>query len=312
MKIALYDIDSKIPNLALMKLSAWHKKQGDDVELYTPLKQYDKVYASQIFTDSTPQYHYDELGGSGTENFDIVLPEEVEHIMPDYELYPNMDYSLGFTTRGCIRKCPFCFVPKKEGMIKINADMYEFWNPKHKRIIFLDNNATAKPEHLKKTLEQVRKEDLTCEFNQGLDLRILTEDVAEDLKKTKLSELYFAWDNRVTESLIERGVKILHKVGLKTSRFYILVGFDSTFEDDLYRLNKIKEWNKKYDLHISPYCMRFKTVKGNKKYTQLSRWVNMPRFYFKMTFEEFKKAELKFKQDKREHYVDISKQDTLL
>ena len=263
MKIGLYDIDSKIPNLALMKLSAWHKKQGNEVELFIPLKKYDKVYASKIFTDSKILYGFDDVGGSGTEDFGKVLPEEVEHIMPDYGLYPKMDYSLGFTTRGCIRKCPFCFVPLKEGMIKENADIYEFWNKKHKRIIFLDNNATAKPEHLNKILLQVQKENLICEFNQGLDLRILTKEIVKELKRTKLSNLWFAWDNIKTELLIKRGIDILREVGIKSFRFYVLVGFDSTIEDDLYRFNKIKKWNKDYGLQIRPYCMRFKSISAH-------------------------------------------------
>jgi len=293
MNIGLYDVDSTIPNLALMKLSAWHKKKGDKVELYFPLKKYDYVFASQIFTDSKPVYHYDEIGGSGTQNWGKVLAPEIEHIMPDYDLYPKMDYSLGFTTRGCLRKCEFCFVPKKEGMIRVNTDIYEFWNPKHKKIIFMDNNATAQPVHLKKILKQVQKENLKVEFNQGLDLRLMTDDIANELKNTRLSNLFFAWDSIKTEALIMRGIDMLHKAGIRGCRFYVLVGFDSTIEEDLYRFNKLKEINKKYNMFIRAYCMRFKTCRGIKIYSDMANWVNSNSLYVAMTFEEFLKSKEK-------------------
>ena len=296
MKIGLYDIDSKIPNLALMKISAWHKKQGDETELFFPLKAnlYDKVYASQIFTWSKPIYRYDEIGGSGTKNWGMVLSEEIEHIMPDYDLYPNMDYSLGFTTRGCIRNCEFCIVRQKEGFIKTNADIYEFWNKKHKRIVFLDNNANAQPIHLKKILSQVRKEGLTVEFNQGLDIRLLTLDIAKELKKTRLSELWFAWDNIKDEKSVLRGIDILKKAGIKNFRFYVLVGFNSTFEEDLYRFNTLKKINQEKKLNIRPYCMRYNTVKKISKYIRLAEWVNMPQFWTKMDYERFVKKQIEY------------------
>jgi len=296
--IGLYDIDSKIPNLVLMKLSAWHKKQGNNVELFMPMKKYDWVYASQIFTDSKPLYHYDEIGGSGTQNWDKVLPPEIEHIMPDYDLYPKMDYSVGFTTRGCLRHCDFCFVPLKEGMIRINTDIYEFWDKRHKRIVFLDNNATAQTLHLIKILKQVQKESLTCEFNQGLDIRLLTKDIVEELKKTKLSELWFAWDNIKTELQVIRGINLLKEAEIKNFRFYVLVGFDSTFEEDLYRFEKLKSLNKELKLNIRPYCMRFKDCRGKSEYIRLAEWVNMPQFYSKMTFEQFKQAQIDYSNKK--------------
>ena len=142
-KIGLIDIDSKIPNLALMKISAYFKGLGDDVELTAPLfaNQYDQVFASKVFTYSSMPVLPEQaiVGGSGY-SLKTCLDEDMEHIMPDYDLYPGMDYSLGFTTRGCSRKCPFCIVPEKEGRIRFNADVYEFWDRRHKKIILLDNN----------------------------------------------------------------------------------------------------------------------------------------------------------------------------
>ena len=147
MKIGLFDIDSKIHNLALMKISSWHKSFGDHTELYNPLMNgnYDKVYVSKIFTKLNKEEGYipknSIVGGSG---YDLkkILPYDMEHFMPDYLLY-NLDYSLGFTTRGCIRNCEFCIVRQKEGNIKEHAEVEEFKNPKSNVVVLLDNNFLA-------------------------------------------------------------------------------------------------------------------------------------------------------------------------
>jgi len=150
MKIGLYNVDSKIPNLALMKLSAFHKAQGNCVEWYSPLfhNEYDKIYASKVFTFSDNGYLKNDMiiGGSGW-NLKCKLPEEIEHIYPDYSLYPKCDYSMGFLTRGCIRSCDYCIVPRKEGTIRKNADYFEFTKDQ-KRIMLLDNNILAYKGHL--------------------------------------------------------------------------------------------------------------------------------------------------------------------
>ena len=152
MKVGLIDVDghSGFPNLALMKLSAWHKSNGDSVEWYSPMfsGHIDRVYKSKIFTFSQDFEYYidaDEVisGGTGYKDYETVLPEEVEHVFPDYSLYPDFDSAIGFLTRGCIRNCPWCVVPKKEG--KIHA--YETWQqikrPDSNKILFLDNNVLA-------------------------------------------------------------------------------------------------------------------------------------------------------------------------
>lgn len=134
MLIGLHDSDkTKFPNLALMKISAWHKKQGDEVEVFTPelSNKYDKIYSSKVFAftaedNGLPGDERVIKGGTGYKN-NSELPEFIEHIMPDYTLY-NLDYSIGFLTRGCVRSCPWCIVPEKEGKIRKNADITEFFN----------------------------------------------------------------------------------------------------------------------------------------------------------------------------------------
>ena len=148
MKIGLYDVDSKIPNLPLMKLSAWHKQKGDQVEKYSPLFHfsYDKIYASKVFFDSNKGYLRNDMiiGGSGY-NLTLKLSHEIEHIYPDYDLY-NCKHAMGFITRGCIRKCGFCIVPRKEGYIRKNADLSEFCKEQEK-VMLLDNNILAYENH---------------------------------------------------------------------------------------------------------------------------------------------------------------------
>ena len=152
MKIGLIDVDghSGFPNLALMKLSAWHKSKGDTVEWYSPMfsGHMDAVYMSKVFTfsDDFPYYvDADEVikGGTGYKDYITVLPEEAEHIFPDYSIYPSCDYAIGFLTRGCIRSCPWCIVPKKEGTIRAYDEWEHIKRGDSNRILFMDNNVLA-------------------------------------------------------------------------------------------------------------------------------------------------------------------------
>ncbi len=285
MKICLINIDSKIPNLALKKIEKYHLDKGDKViwnnELF--INSVDKTYVSCIFTKNKNRINdylnKAEIGGTG---YDIhkELPPEIEEIKPRI--------NLGFTTRGCIRKCKFCVVPEKEGKIRIVGDLYDLWDYKAKQIILLDNNILAVKEHFLKICRQAQKENLTIEFNQGLDIRLLDKKVAEELKKIKLSELWFAWDNLKDEEDVRKGIFILKEVGIKSFRFYVIVGFDTTFEEDLYRFNTLKEITIKEKLNIRPYCMRHESHYGDNKYIIMAEWVNMPWLFMKKDYYEAK------------------------
>lgn len=283
MKILLIDIDSKIPNLALKKIEKYHLDIGDKViwnnELF--INSVDKTYVSCIFTKNKYKCREfedrAEIGGSG---YDIYkrLPKEIEAVKPRI--------NLGFTTRGCIRKCPFCIVWKKEPELKIEGDLYDIWDGKAKKVIFLDNNVTAFKLHLIKILKQLQKENIQGEYNQGLDIRLLDNEIAQELKKTKLSELWFAWDNIKDQPLIEKGILTLKKSKIKSFRFYVLVGFNSTFEEDLYRFRTLKNIAIKEKLWIRPYCMRYEEKYYDDKYIKLAQWVNMPWLFMKMDYPE--------------------------
>ena len=205
--------------------------------------------------------------------------EQVEHLMPDYSLY-NLDYSLGFTTRGCIRNCGFCIVRKKEGKIKEHAEVEEFLNPKSNIIVLLDNNFLALPSHIKK-LQKYIDRDWIMDFNQGLDIRLINEENAKLLARVKhRKQIHFAWDLMNYEKEFKEGIKILFKAGIKSYRImvFVLCGFNTNFEEDFYRFNEL------LSLGVDPFIMIYGDV--DRKTKEFSRWVNK-RLYKFCELEDF-------------------------
>ena len=283
-KIGLIDVDSKIPNLALMKISTYYKQKGYQVELTEPqfVDIYDKIFVSKVFAHSElpifPPCEL-EIGGSGYD-LDLKLPDNIECLMPDYSLYLNSNYSLGFTTRGCIRKCPFCIVPQKEGKIQAVADLYDIWNRNHEKIVLLDNNILAAPKHFFKITSQIKKENLVVDFNQGLDCRLLTKLVAKELKSLRRPFLRFAFDNVKYEKKVLEAIDLLRKHGINGASWYVLVGFDSTIREDLYRLNLLKKLGQRC------YVQRYNCCK-EKIYIPMARWANQFHIFMGMSFKQF-------------------------
>lgn len=249
MKVLLMDLDLLrqnrrrkriFPNLALMKLSAHHKKRGDEVYLNFPLQKPDITYASCVFTwnskgkDSVPAGAV--IGGSGID-IKAELPPEIEHIKLDYNLYPGIDYSLGFTSRGCIRKCPWCIVPEKEGRIRATASVYEFLDRQRHKIVLLDNNFLASPLW-RHTVADLINIGLEVDFNQGLDIRLVDSEVAWCLSQLKTKQLRFAFDDIGYEEAVRRGIETLTTRGISSRRlsFYVLVGY----EDDETAVERMK------------------------------------------------------------------------
>ncbi len=231
MKVCLLDLDINkrrrpFPNLALMKLSAYHKARGDDVTLNFPLAA-DITYGSCVFTWNKEKANglAAQFGGGG---IDIIakLPSEIEHIMPDYDLYPNSDASIGYTSRGCSRDCPWCKVRAKEGFIQAWASPREFYDPRFKRMLLLDNNTLAAP-NWKETLIELSGLPVIVDINQGLDIRILSDEHIYYLKRIRTQKLRFAFDSLGYEKAVHQGIKRLLKAGYAKSHlsFYVLVGF---------------------------------------------------------------------------------------
>lgn len=294
MKIGLFDIYSKYHNLALMKLFAYHKQKGDEVEFYNPLwhSTYDTIYCSKIFRGNHKNDGYIKknmiCGGSGFEYL-TVLPDYIEHIMPDYSLY-DLDYSIGFTTRGCIRNCKFCIVREKEGNTREHAEVEEFLNPKSNVVVLLDNNFLALPSHIKK-LQKYIKKGWVMDFNQGLDLRLVNKENAKILAETKhRSRIKFAWDSILDESKIIKGLKLMVKAGVGPGDItvYVLVGYDSTFEEDLYRVNILRGIkDKKHS--IKPYIMNYNNTLKSQEFINFRRWVNNPYVFNSCEWKEYKR-----------------------
>ena len=281
MKIGLIDIDSTIPNLALMKLSAWHKLQGDQVEFYMPLWKYDKVYASKIFRFSDmPELPEGCINGGTGFDLTTTLPPEVESIYPDYDLY-RCDYAIGFITRGCNRKCSFCYVPEKEGKIKKVGDIDSFWRGQ-KKIMLIDNNITAHPDCVA-MIKYLKETKAKIDFNQGMDLRLMTDDIAKELSTVKLwKQIHFAWDDIKMEKAILKGLDCLIANGVKKYKImvYVLIGFDSTPIEDLYRVMKLKDYG------VDPFVMPFD--KKDKYQRRFARWVNMKATFKTVKWKDYK------------------------
>ena len=288
MKIGLVDVDShNWPNLCLMKLSAYHKVQGDQVEWWKPEGRYDIVYKSRVFTD---MYSKDTvtvsnaerviLGGTGyglKEN----LPDAVEHSYPDYSLYPQFpDTAYGFLSRGCPRNCGFCIVSGKEGRKSIQvADLSEFWDGQ-KEIKLMDANLLACPEH-EKLIQQLAESRAWVDFSQGLDIRLITPDNAALLNRVRTKTIHFAWDNPNVDltGCFQRFSELSKIRDFRRKRVYVLTNYNSTHEQDLYRVDTLRRMG--YD----PYVMVYERPTAPPVTRHLQRWVNNKRIF--RTVERF-------------------------
>lgn len=283
MKILLIDIDNRIPNLALHKIAKYHTDRGDTVTWNFPLMhhQADKIYVSCVFTKNRDKclewQGIAEIGGTG---YDVhkELPPEIESVKPKI--------NLGFTTRGCIRKCSFCVVPSKEGHIRPVNDLLDLWDGKTKYIILLDNNILALPEHFKLVCKQARDNKINLDFNQGLDHRLLTQDIIDELKTIRHKELRFAFDHPSYLPTVERAIKLLKTNRINRCLWYVLVGFNTTFRQDLERLNYLRANNQ------NAFVQRYETIYDNKAYILMARWANQHRMFHTKTFEQFRNGYL--------------------
>ena len=279
MKVGLIDVDGHhYPNLALMKLSAWHKAHGDSVEWWWGWGQYDRVYMSKVFDETyTPDIpepvNAAEIikGGTGY-GLDNKLPDETEHIYPDYSLYPELtkDTAYGFLSRGCPRGCPFCIVDDKEGRKSVKvADLSEWWDGQ-KNIVLMDPNTLACPDHMD-LLGQLADSRAWVDINQGADARLLTEDNIAVLNRVKLKMIHFAWDMMEQSESVLRGLELYSKYGAldeRKRRVYVLTNYNTTMEENLYRVYKLRAM--KYD----PYVMIYDKPNAPKEIKKLQRWCN--------------------------------------
>lgn len=296
-KIGLYDVDShNFPNLALMKISAYHKSIGDEVEFLDYFEHYDKVYVSKVFGDEYSEMdmtciNADEVvyGGTGfaimvvdgkevyCKSKDTELPYEIEHIYPDYSLYPELtcNKAYGFLTRGCCNNCSFCIVSEKEGGCSHKvADLDEWWSGQ-KDIVLLDPNILACKDCIE-LLHQIIDSGARVDFTQGLDARFITHDIAEMLAQIKTKMWHFAFDFMKNEKQIINGLRIFTEIVKPPERkcsVYILTNYDTSFEEDYYRVNMVRE------LGLDPDIRIYRKNTAPQITKDMQRWCNNRRIY---------------------------------
>lgn len=279
MKIGLYNLQPRYKNLSLEKVRKYYTDKGYTVSNCTPIeaKDYDIVYASSIF-DWTPQdYITDKMitGGTGF-NLTTILEPEIHAVEPHL--------NFGFTTRGCMRNCEFCVVPQKEGKLRISGDLNNLWDRKSKLITLYDNNILGIPQHFSRICHQAREYNLTLDFNQGLDHRLLTPEVVDLMKSIKHKEYKFAFDHPSYINSVDKAITLLKSKGINRCNWYVLVGYNTTFKEDLERLHYLKSRNQ------NAFVQKFRK-KGMKKlpqgYTALARWCNNHSWFQGLTWEQF-------------------------
>lgn len=292
MRVLLIDIDSKIPNLALKKIEKYYLDRGDSVIWNNELMALcsDKVYVSCVFTKNKMKCEdwvgKAEIGGTGYDLYKK-LPPEIENV--------KVRINWGFTSRGCIRKCAFCFVPEKEGMIHPVGDIYDIWDGKNKTLVIMDNNILALKDHFKKICSQLRKEKLKVDFNQGLDIRLLDEELLQELKTVSHFEYKFAWDNE--ENLEDKFRWVKEKLGRCT--IFVICGFPKDNFDEV-----VSKFHLLRKIGHNGYAMRHENFFSDKRYIKLARWVNQHHIFHPYTFREFIEADKQYHND----YLTLSQE----
>ena len=305
-RILLIDVDSTIPNLALMKISAYHKAKGDNVALIklnlkrrekvNLIEKPDKIYISVIFkknkqaVDDLVEQYPDleiDIGGSG---YDLKkeLPPEIEAMRPDYTLYPEFDYSIGFSSRGCFRKCHFCIVHEKEGNFRRVQHPQQWYNPKFRKITFLDNNILADKEWFMQIADWCLSKGLKAWFTQGLDIRLVDSEIAKRLFEIRNHHmLSFAWDSMKDESAVRKGIELLKQAGFTKSKlrskvqFYIYVDSDDDYESGVYRCRELKK------LGCNTYVMFNIENEQTPRINALKRWSKGKVYFWLFDIADF-------------------------
>ena len=290
--ILLMDIDSVIPNLALKKCEIYHKGIGDYVETTRMFEAWaDTIYVSSVFEWSKEDTRYWSsnkraiIGGTGWD-YSVKLPPEIDKIIPKI--------NIGFTTRGCVRKCEFCFVPKMEGLIRPVAGIKDIWDGKTKDIALLDNNILALPNHFRQVCKDIRDNKLKVDFNQGMDLRILyvNQTLVQELQTIRHPEYKFAWD--LDDDSMVGKLEWLHDNLGRCTIYVYTDGQNLTWDKLMWKLNRLKEMGHNAHLMLN-ICLR-----EDLKYKKLRSWVNAHAVYQAMSYEEYLASNGKIDSSKSE------------
>ena len=291
MNIGLLNLEPKYKNLALEKIRIYHQAKGNCVEDYFGLNHYDEVYCSSIFT-FTKKHIIPERALCGGSGFNLItnLSPEVE------EIKPHLNF--GFTTRGCIRHCPFCIVPEKEGKVRVVGDLLDLWDGKLKDIVVMDNNILSIPSQFYKVCQQAIDNKIRLDFNQGLDHRLITPQIAQMMAKTSHIEYRLAFDHTSYLPTVEKAIILLREAGIQRANWYVLVGYNTTPKEDLWRLNYLRGMGQR------AFVQRYETHYSEPFYQALSEWTNQHRFFATKTFEQF----VELRADRRKNRKQIIKE----
>ncbi len=293
-----------------MKLSRFHKEHGDEVEMYIPLMHgtYDKIYASKVFEFSDgSQITADMITGGTGIDLKTSLPPEVEDLLPDYSIY-CFEHSLGFTMRGCRFSCDFCVVPRKEGRPYSTKTIPEIWTQRRSDfVILLDNDFFGNPEWGDRISEMIDLK-LRINFSQGLNIRIISVKQARALSKVRFRSLSgkskyitFAWDRPEDEKSVMRGLRRVIECGIaaKYIQFYVLIGFDTTPDEDLYRVRKLGEFGK-----VSIYIMAYDKTDPYQR--AFRTYMNSRSIHKKIDFKDFdRRIEYAIRKGRKEGREDV-------
>ena len=293
-RVSIIALDSKIPNLAAMKLSAWHKAKGDAVFVGLPLMEElcDVRYASYVFTTSVKDHHPDTITGGTGIDIHAKLPDEVEHTTPDYAGF-RCKHAMGFASRGCPNNCPFCFVPEKEGPVRAHADPDEFVLPQHRHVTFLDNNILAAP-NCDNVLDWCARFDGTVDFNQGLDCRLVDGPMARRLAKIRFGPyLRFAVDTDASKRPFEKALGHLRDAGIGERQLgcvMVLIGQSGELvQGDVDRVHWVASLGR-----VDPFAMPFMPPtagpgwKPSRELRDFARWVNRKELFRSCTWAEYR------------------------
>lgn len=294
MKIGLLSVDSNHPTLALMKIAKYYKMNQDDVEWYNPFFHYDKVFFSKIFR-YTPDYGYFinadiiEKGGSG---YDLHknLPYDIDRLQPDYSIYPKIDNktAYGFLTRGCPNHCPWCIVPLKEGNIKPYMDVEEIAVDNRTNLILMDNNILASEYGLAQ-IEKIIKMNYRVDFNQALDARLVTKEIAKLLANVRwLHVIRFGCDTPMQVEHCKKAMQLIDKYREKPAQYLMYAMIGNNLQESYKRLSSFKD-NKRVRIVAQPfrdYNNPHQIIPQWQK--DMGRWAMRREIYSKVDFKDFK------------------------